>query len=476
MMTTGGDEVRRHVGRRRARRSSPRRSHRRRARAGEPATRAGRRGLGAGGGHRSRSWPRAEAAATGRRRATPSARVAALRDRHRDVAAEVFGAARRCATLVAERRRASSTSSRRCARRARRPARRSPPRCARCDCRGRRAAVSSRIVAAALEDAACRRVGRRARVARHRREHTAARAALDDTRRRVARELLGRSLDARRGRRCSAASSARRATASRRRSAAGGSDYSAAIVGAALDAREIQIWTDVDGMLTADPRVVADAQLRAAAVVRRGVRARLLRRQGAAPEHDPARGRPRTFPVRILNSMRPEVPGHADHARRAPPTGRRSPRIACKRDVTVVDITSTRMLMAHGFLRRRLRGVRAAPHLGGRRHDVRGQRLGDARRSTAGSTRSSATSRRSPSQVRTRTWRSCARSATACGATRRSSAQCSARSTAFPLRMVSQAASRRNVTVVLRDADVADGACARAAHGALRVRPRADRG
>ncbi|MEO8078788.1 MAG: aspartate kinase, partial [Acidobacteriota bacterium] len=37
----------------------------------------------------------------------------------------------------------------------------------------------------------------------------------------------------------------------------GGSDYSAAILGAALDAREIQIWTDVDGMLTADPRVVA---------------------------------------------------------------------------------------------------------------------------------------------------------------------------------------------------------------------------
>ncbi len=41
----------------------------------------------------------------------------------------------------------------------------------------------------------------------------------------------------------------------------GGSDYSAAIVGACLGASEIQIWTDVDGMLTADPRVVADAQV-----------------------------------------------------------------------------------------------------------------------------------------------------------------------------------------------------------------------
>ena len=41
----------------------------------------------------------------------------------------------------------------------------------------------------------------------------------------------------------------------------GGSDYSAAIVGACLGASEIQIWTDVDGMLTADPRIVTDAQV-----------------------------------------------------------------------------------------------------------------------------------------------------------------------------------------------------------------------
>ena len=40
----------------------------------------------------------------------------------------------------------------------------------------------------------------------------------------------------------------------------GGSDYSATILGAALDAKEIIIWTDVDGVLTADPRLVADAR------------------------------------------------------------------------------------------------------------------------------------------------------------------------------------------------------------------------
>ena len=40
----------------------------------------------------------------------------------------------------------------------------------------------------------------------------------------------------------------------------GGSDYSGAIIGAALDADEIQIWTDVNGVMTADPRMVPDAR------------------------------------------------------------------------------------------------------------------------------------------------------------------------------------------------------------------------
>jgi aspartate kinase len=63
----------------------------------------------------------------------------------------------------------------------------------------------------------------------------------------------------------------------------GGSDYSGALVGAGIDAREIQIWTDVDGMLSADPRVIAS---HLAAVVCRGGRARILWREGAASEHD----------------------------------------------------------------------------------------------------------------------------------------------------------------------------------------------
>ncbi len=63
----------------------------------------------------------------------------------------------------------------------------------------------------------------------------------------------------------------------------GGSDYSAAIIGACLGVNEIQIWTDVDGMLTSDPRIVKDPHRRAAHLVRRGFGAGLLRRQGAAP-------------------------------------------------------------------------------------------------------------------------------------------------------------------------------------------------
>ena len=70
----------------------------------------------------------------------------------------------------------------------------------------------------------------------------------------------------------------------------GGSDYSAAIFGACLDVDEIQIWTDVDGMLTADPRVVADPRAGSAALVFRGVGAGVLRRQGAASQHHPSRG------------------------------------------------------------------------------------------------------------------------------------------------------------------------------------------
>ncbi len=130
----------------------------------------------------------------------------------------------------------------------------------------------------------------------------------------------------------------------------GGSDYSAAVIGACLGASEIQIWTDVDGMLTADPRVVASPRL----VPRLSfAEASELAYFGAKVLH-PSTIQPavaRDIPVRILNSHRPDGPGTLITATAgdgaSPVTA-----IACKRDVTVIEITSSRMLMAHGFLRR----------------------------------------------------------------------------------------------------------------------------
>src|SRR5262245_18291484 len=130
----------------------------------------------------------------------------------------------------------------------------------------------------------------------------------------------------------------------------GGSDYSAAIFGACLDVSEIQIWTDVDGMLTADPRVVNDPQLvpqlsfsEASELAYFG--AKVLHPSTILPAVA------QNIPVRILNSRRPDVAGTMITAEgRA--EGPALTALACKRGVTVVDITSTRMLMAHGFLRR----------------------------------------------------------------------------------------------------------------------------
>jgi aspartate kinase len=122
------------------------------------------------------------------------------------------------------------------------------------------------------------------------------------------------------------------------------------LFGAGLRAAEIQIWTDVDGMLTADPRVVHGARplpslsfAEASELAYFG--AKVLHPSTIAPAV--ADG----IPVKILNSHRPEVPGTTITAApplpEAPLTG-----LACKRDITVIDIRSTMMLAAYGFMRR----------------------------------------------------------------------------------------------------------------------------
>ena len=127
----------------------------------------------------------------------------------------------------------------------------------------------------------------------------------------------------------------------------GGSDYSASLLGAAMRADAIEIWTDVDGMLTADPRVVTGAGLieqigfdEASELASFG--AKVLHPNTIAPAVRLG------IPVYVLNSRRPE--GHGTKitfdAPRRPVTA-----IAGKTSVTLIRVGSPRMLLTEGFLR-----------------------------------------------------------------------------------------------------------------------------
>ncbi len=231
----------------------------------------------------------------------------------------------------------------------------------------------------------------------------------------------------------------------------GGSDFSAALAGAALEAREIQIWTDVDGMLTADPRVVPDAQLvrslsfeAASELAYFG--ARVLHPSTILPAVD------RNIPVRILNTMRPDSPGSVITADGAAGQGPLTA-IACKRNVTVINITSTRMLLAHGFLRRVFevfeRHTTSVDVVTTSEVSV-SMTLDDDRRIDAivGELAAFATVQVDRGMA----------IVSAVGDGLRADPAIAVSVIAalgrLPLRMVSQAASRRNVTVVLNDADV----------------------
>jgi aspartate kinase len=232
----------------------------------------------------------------------------------------------------------------------------------------------------------------------------------------------------------------------------GGSDYSASIVGAAIGASEIQIWTDVDGMLTADPRIVYDAE-----VVKHlsFSEASELAYFGAKVLHPstifPAVSR--AIPVRILNSHRPDGQGTLITAD-PPPGSRPFAALACKRGITVIDITSTRMLMAHGFLRR----VFEAFEKNETAVDV----------VTTSEVSVSVTiddNRRGPDVVAELlefaevTVEEQMAILTVVGDRLATNSTLAARiigaMTGFPLRMISQAASRRNVTIVLPEAYLA---------------------
>ncbi|HEX7832027.1 MAG TPA: aspartate kinase [Thermoanaerobaculia bacterium] len=126
-----------------------------------------------------------------------------------------------------------------------------------------------------------------------------------------------------------------------------GSDYSAAIVAAAVGADEVQIWTDVDGLLTCDPRLVPSARVidllsfeEAAELAQFGAKLHPKTLEPAAEAN---------VPVRVLNTHNPASPGTLiTRAGAETAAGPRS--IARKKQVTMVHVTSNRMLGTHGFL------------------------------------------------------------------------------------------------------------------------------
>ena len=132
----------------------------------------------------------------------------------------------------------------------------------------------------------------------------------------------------------------------------GGSDFTAALLGAVLEVERVEIWTDVNGLMTADPRIVPSARtLRFASYEE----AAELATFGAKVLH-PATAQPLVragIPIVVLNSTRPDDPGTtiepSAELERMGDSPVRS--ISWKRGITVVNVRAPRMLGAFGFLR-----------------------------------------------------------------------------------------------------------------------------
>lgn len=126
----------------------------------------------------------------------------------------------------------------------------------------------------------------------------------------------------------------------------GGSDYTATIIGAAIRATEVQIWTDIDGFHNNDPRFVTNTQAipalsydEAAELAYFG--AKILHPQTVEPLRE------RKIPLLLKNTMNPEATGTVITHK---PTGDGVKAIAAKDGITAIKIKSGRMLLAHGFL------------------------------------------------------------------------------------------------------------------------------
>ncbi len=129
----------------------------------------------------------------------------------------------------------------------------------------------------------------------------------------------------------------------------GGSDYTASLIGAAIGAEEVQIWTDIDGMHNNDPRIVSGTKPiahlcfdEAAELAYFG--AKILHPQSIFP------ARKYNIPVRLLNTLDPTSPGTLISQEGSEKSGVRA--IAAKEGITAIRIHSSRMLLAYGFLRK----------------------------------------------------------------------------------------------------------------------------
>ncbi len=129
----------------------------------------------------------------------------------------------------------------------------------------------------------------------------------------------------------------------------GGSDFSAALAGAGLNAERIEIWTDVDGMKTTDPRICPNAHRikvisfdEAAELAYFG--AKVLHPATVLPAVE------KNIPVLVLNSRNPENEGTRIVARTPQKSKSLFKAIAAKQRITIIEIVAARMLMAHGFL------------------------------------------------------------------------------------------------------------------------------
>ncbi|MDP3764944.1 MAG: lysine-sensitive aspartokinase 3 [Nanoarchaeota archaeon] len=130
----------------------------------------------------------------------------------------------------------------------------------------------------------------------------------------------------------------------------GGSDYTAAIVGAAINAEEIHVWTDVNGIMSTDPKIVKNAKTiekvsSAEASELAYFGARVLHPKTILPAMR------KNIPVKVLNSFNPKNKGTTIVNRILKSKGT-AKAIAYKKNITMLNVESTRMLGAYGFLAR----------------------------------------------------------------------------------------------------------------------------